>query len=188
MKNRVVSLAIFAMLIVTCIPITLMLPGSADDLSTLENDVDLDGIFPAFNQADYISEFLEYAEPDSRLVLSDADLSSTTAGHISNSVGIVLREDDGLPIIGATVHIINAETDKIVAVVQTDSSGRFQVIGLPDAYYNWIVNGDSYKSATYYRYDVRAGEITDIFTFYLSKDNNIIKICREGIDWVSMEE
>lgn len=149
--------------------------------------VDLDGLFPNFTQADYESGFQNYAKEESRLVLSSSDLKARTSGVISNTVGIVFDKGSIDPIQGAMVYVVNAETEELAAAVQTDATGRFQIVGLPDAFYNWIVVCDGFKVSTYYGYDVRAGEITDIFTFYLSREENIIKIYKEHNDVTNNE-
>ena len=58
-------------------------------------------------------------------------------------------------------------------MAQTDYNGRFQILGLADGEYNWTVSKDGYKIATYENYPVTSQLGAAVFSFYISKENEI---------------
>ncbi len=176
MRRRWPALVILAVLFAVCLPLMLTMPGfraDAEPVQEAEPEVDVEGMFTTFTQEDYTSGLRQYAEDEVRLVLSETDLTEETTGVITNAVGTIVDQDGELPIPNAMISVINGETGVLTATIRSDAYGRFQVVGLPDEYYNWSVIAPGYQPAAYYGYDVRAGEITDIFCFHVSRTEAI---------------
>ncbi len=60
-----------------------------------------------------------------------------------------MDEDTESPITDATIKIFESDTNKLVATVNSDKNGRFQIIGLEDNVYDWIVEKNGYQVAHY---------------------------------------
>ena len=113
-----------------------------------------------FNQNDYNTTFVEFADPESTVILQ-----MPLQEGISNVVGTVLCKETNELITNAvvTVKVANGE----VLSVTTDENGRFHILGLAGGFYNWSLESDDYFDAEYIGYDVCEG-ITTMFTFYMS--------------------
>ena len=46
---------------------------------------------------------------------------------------------------------------------------------MPDGKYDWVISADGYETAEYLNYEIDVAGGTNIFTFYLSKDEQIQK-------------
>lgn len=124
--------------------------------------VNIEG-FESFNQSDYDSNFVDYADMGATVVLP---MPLDKDGEISNVVGTVFCKETNEVIANAVVNVETTEDGEIVSVT-TDNSGRFHILGLPGGFYNWTLNSADYYDAQYTGYDVCEGTTT-IFTFYMS--------------------
>lgn len=116
----------------------------------------------SFNQNDYDTNFVEYADPDSTVILP---IPLDEEAGISNVVGTVLCKETNELITNAVVTV-KVANDEVVSV-NTDENGRFHILGLTGGFYNWSLESDDYFDAEYIGYDVCEG-ITTMFTFYMS--------------------
>ena len=187
MKNiKVTIISVLILSLLLSITATAQISSESTIDTNTRIDIDLEGLFPTFTQEDYDAGFQNYASTSSLVNLSDETMEVNETG-ISNAIGTVFQNNTEEPISEATINVIDAETEISVAIVQTDDEGRFQIIGLPDAVYNWEVSCEGYEIAKYNGYDVCAGEITSIFTFYLSDTEKISKTCNAGHNEIAVE-
>lgn len=98
---------------------------------------------------------------------NSTNLKTRGSSANSNVVGTVFDDDTGVIIENASIEIDNQ------VVAQTDYNGRFQILGLADGEYNWTVSKDGYKIATYENYPVTSQLGAAVFSFYISKENEI---------------
>lgn len=146
---------------------------ATEDTGNARQPINLDGLFPSFTQEDFDSGFTGYADESVTLDLE----GQFRSGQQSNAVGTVFDEELGMPISGASITISGEDTDFTVTVY-TDEVGRFQVTGLEDGYYNWSVSHPDYNHSTYNGYEVCVGAGTEIFTFNLSANHDIVSNAR----------
>lgn len=133
-----------------------------------------DGLFPSFTQADYDNDFYDYAEGNSTLELQKAELRKSS-NNITNVVGTVFDQNTNQPVSDINISVKSVINDKEVANISTDQNGRFHITGLPDGHYNWILENPRYKNSRYLNYEVYAGEGTVIFTFYITKNKELVQ-------------
>ena len=120
--------------------------------------------FESFNQRDYDSNFVNYANMEATVVLP---MPLDEDGEISNVVGTVFCKETNEVIANAVVSVGTTDDGEIVSVT-TDNSGRFHILGLPGGFYSWTLSSEDYYDAQYIGYDVCEGTTT-IFTFYMSE-------------------
>lgn len=94
----------------------------------------------------------------------------------SNVVGTVFDDDTGVIIENASIEIDNQ------VVAKTDYNGRFQILGLADGEYTWTVFKNGYRIATYENYPVTSQLGASVFSFYISKENEINQDFLSGMD------
>ena len=107
---------------------------------------------------------------------NSTNLKTRGSSANSNVVGTVFDDDTGVIIENASIEIDNQ------VVAQTDYNGRFQILGLADGEYNWTVSKDGYKIATYENYPVTSQLGAAVFSFYISKENEISQDFLNGMD------
>ena len=117
-------------------------------------------------EADVNNGYEDYAAETATVTLSQ---NSRTNVKSTNVIGIVLDNKTNEPISNATISYGNN------MYVKTDSEGRFNIVNLPDGIYSWIINADTYKAAEYLNYDLDVAWGTNIFIFYIDKDESIVK-------------
>lgn len=134
---------------------------SWDDLSILTGLDDT----PSYTQVDLKNNFSNYATEDSTVNFSTVAKKNVPTANV---VGIVLDFYSDEPISGAEVFV----NDEPLVIVGDD--GRFQVYGMPDGIYDFMVIADDYKDSMFYNYSIDAFEDTVIFTFYMRNDESFI--------------
>lgn len=143
---------------------------SMDNTSTYVGD-----LFPSFTQEDFDSGFVNYASSNSTINLQSNSIMRLFQ-NTSNIVGTVFIASTETPASNANIVVTNSNTNNIVIEVTANEDGRFQILGLEDDVYDWKIQKSGYQDAIYKGYDVCAGEITSIFTFYISESEPIIKV------------
>lgn len=93
---------------------------------------------------------------------------SENISNTVNVVGMVFDMSNDIPITNATIHINGSN-------IHVDENGRFQIPNMPDGKYDWVISADGYETAEYLNYEIDVAGGTNIFTFYLSKDEQIQK-------------
>lgn len=126
--------------------------------------------FDSFTQSDYDTNFCDYADIGSTLILPKP-LDGNSG--ISNVVGTVFDKEKNEPLANAMVKIADDGNGEIS--VFTDSEGRFQVLGLIDGFYDWTLSKDGYFDSEFIGYDVCEG-ITTMLTFYMSNQEPINRV------------
>lgn len=106
-----------------------------------------------------------------------AEVSNTVSEHteqeetkLSNVVGTIFDRESRNPVAGVKI-IVNEEV-----LAETDTSGRFQIRGLADGLYNWNLSKEGYCNAEYRGYGVKAIWGASIFSFDISKEEEIVEI------------
>lgn len=107
---------------------------------------------------------------------NSTNLKTRGSSTNSNVVGTVFDDDTGVIIENASIEIDNQ------VVAKTDYNGRFQILGLADGEYTWTVSKDGYKIATYENYPVTSQLGASVFSFYISKENEISQDFLSGMD------
>ncbi|AGB17019.1 WD40-like repeat protein [Halovivax ruber XH-70] len=74
--------------------------------------------------------------------------------------GTVTDADTGDPVAGATIAVIDTETDATVAQAETDAVGSYEVHGLDSGSYVVVVSADEYETRGVDSVEVEAGEET----------------------------
>lgn len=115
-------------------------------------------------EADLNDNFANYA---SNRGVSMMNLSENISNTV-NVVGMVFDMSNDIPITNATIHINGSN-------IHVDENGRFQIPNMPDGKYDWVISADGYETAEYLNYEIDVAGGTNIFTFYLSKDEQIQK-------------
>lgn len=180
-KVKSVSLLLVCMILIYGISINALASSITDTVAEFDRDTpDFDGLFPSFTQKDYDADFRNYAMDSSVVDLSGGS-SLLSVDGISNAVGTVFDNVTEEPVRNATVTVCDSETNEVIISINTDDNGRFQIWGLEDGIYNWTIEHQGYEIAHYNGYDVCAGDITSIFTFYMSCDVNINKEAHEHL-------
>ena len=94
----------------------------------------------------------------------------------SNVVGTVFDEDTGIIIEGASIEI----NGQVIAT--TDYNGRFQIQGLEDGEYTWVISKDGYEVGTYKNYPINRLLGASVFSFYISQNDEIEQDFLSGMD------
>ena len=115
-------------------------------------------------EADLNDNFANYA---SNRGVSMMNLSENISNTV-NVVGMVFDMSNDIPITNATIHINGSN-------IHVDENGRLQIPNMPDGKYDWVISADGYETAEYLNYEIDVAGGTNIFTFYLSKDEQIQK-------------
>lgn len=121
---------------------------------------------PALTAVDLKDNFEHYAEPEATVTIPET--YDPEDRYKSNVVGVVLDASDNTPIANASVYVDGE------FVVATGSNGRFQILGLLSGTYDWTVMTDTHKEGQFLGYTI-GDYSTDIFTFYVDKDEEIIR-------------
>lgn len=121
----------------------------------------------AIKQSDLDNNFMDYAEDEASVSLSEYGVIYGEESSLANVVGIVLDYDTESPIPGATISIGGEK------VVTSGTDGRFQITDVVSKIYNWAVAAKGYYPAYYYNYPVDVASGTSIFRFYVSIDFSV---------------
>ena len=121
----------------------------------------------AIKQSDLDNNFMDYAEDEASVSLSEYGVIYGEESSLANVVGIVLDYDTENPISGAAISI-GGKT-----VVTSGTDGRFQITDVVSEVYDWTVTAEGYYPAHYYNYPVDAASGASIFRFYVSADFSV---------------
>lgn len=136
---------------------------SPETVSSIEASAEVPKETEYINEAESIMQEIE--KQYENYALNKVEYQGENAEK-SNAVGEVSDQLSGEKLKGVKVSFRTIE-------VETDENGRFQIVGYPSGFYEFVLEKEGYKTARYSNYPISEMDGVDIFSFVISKTEEL---------------